>query len=267
LTFSQKWDLVRNKRKGQNMSGALYPGTMPPPHHPSRENEGDMLLMISHNSRLKLPYDIDEDIDDDICDRNDEDGVVGSRKATVFQTSLNVTKICMGTGTLALPFASQVGGLLSNAIGLFVIGAWNYYSADCLLRCLEYLPEVDGVVVDEVAVVAVGGGGGRGREDLDGEVGAILRCGNGPMPRVERLGYGTNDPPVEETSATRRRQHHDRMPPPPPGTTAYGRVAWYASGPKGAMCCVFFHSRISMRKPSSGKWLRRSTVRFIYSLN
>lgn len=249
------------------MSGALYPGTMPPPHHPSRENEGDMLLMISHNSRLKLPYDIDEDIDDDICDRNDEDGVVGSRKATVFQTSLNVTKICMGTGTLALPFASQVGGLLSNAIGLFVIGAWNYYSADCLLRCLEYLPEVDGVVVDEVAVVAVGGGGGRGREDMDGEVGAILRCGNGPMPRVERLGYGTNDPPVEETSATRRRQHHDRMPPPPPGTTAYGRVAWYASGPKGAMCCVFFHSRISMRKPSSGKWLRRSTVRFIYSLN
>ena len=250
------------------MSGALYPGTMPPPHHPSRENEGDMLLMISHNSRLKLPYDIDEDIDDDICDRNDEDdGVVGSRKATVFQTSLNVTKICMGTGTLALPFASQVGGLLSNAIGLFVIGAWNYYSADCLLRCLEYLPEVDGVVVDEVAVVAVGGGGGRGREDLDGEVGAILRCGNGPMPRVERLGYGTNDPPVEETSATRRRQHHDRMPPPPPGTTAYGRVAWYASGPKGAMCCVFFHSRICMRKPSSGKWLRRSTVRFIYSLN
>jgi hypothetical protein len=242
---------------------------MPPPHHPSSdENEGDMLLMISHNSRLKLPYDIDEDIDDDICDRNDEDdGVVGSRKATVFQTSLNVTKICMGTGTLALPFASQVGGLLSNAIGLFVIGAWNYYSADCLLRCLEYLPEVDGVVVDEVAVVAVGGGGGRGREDLDGEVGAILRCGNGPMPRVERLGYGTNDPPVEETSATRRRQHHDRMPPPPPGTTAYGRVAWYASGPKGAMCCVFFHSRISMRKPSSGKWLRRSTVRFIYSLN
>ena len=198
------------------MSGALYPGTMPPPHHPSSdENEGDMLLMISHYSRLKLPYDIDEDIDDDICDRNDEDGVVGSRKATVFQTSLNVTKICMGTGTLALPFASEVGGLLFNAIGLFVIGAWNYYSADCLLRCLEYLPEVDGVV---------DGGGRRGREDLNDELGAILHCGNGPMPRVECLGYGTNDPPVEETSATRRRQHHDRIPPPtrPPSTHFQG---------------------------------------------
>lgn len=205
--------------------------TMPPSS--DDENEGDMLLMISHHSRSKLlPYDIDKDVDDDICDRNDEDdGVVGSRRATVFQTSLNVTKICMGTGTLALPFASEVGGLLFNAIGLFVIGAWNYYSADCLLRCLEYLPEVDGVV---------DGGGRRGREDLNDELGAILHCGNGPMPQVECLGYGTNDPPVEETSATRRRQHHDRMPPPPPGTTAYGRVAWYASGPKGAMCCVFF---------------------------
>ena len=222
------------------MSGALYPGTMPPPlHNPSSdETEGGMLLMISHNSRLKLPYDIDEDIDDDICDKNDEDGVVGSRKATVFQTSLNVTKICMGTGTLALPFASEVGGLLFNAIGLFVIGVWNYYSADCLLRCLEYLPEVDGVV-DEIAVVDGGGGGRRGREDLNDELGAILHCGIGPMPQVERLGYGTNDP-VEETSATRRRQHHDRMPPPPPGTTAYGRVAWYASGPKGTMRCFFF---------------------------
>jgi amino acid permease len=70
---------------------------------------------------------------------------------------LNVTKICMGTGTLALPFASTVGELLFNAIGPFVIGAWNYYSADCLLRCLEYLPEV-GDVVDEVADISGGGG-------------------------------------------------------------------------------------------------------------
>ena len=138
-----------------------------------------------------------------------------------------------------------------------MIGAWNYYSADCLLRCLEYLPEVD----DDVDEVAVGGGrgGGRGRKELDGELGGddgiaipILRCGNGPMPQVERLGYGTNDP-VEETSATRRRQHHhDRMPPPPPGTTAYGRVAWYASGPKGTMRCFFHSSRISYAQPSSG---------------
>lgn len=58
--------------------------------------------------------------------------------ASVFQTSLNMAKMCMGTGTLALPFAATEGGLLFNIIGLLLIGMWNYYSANCLLRCMEY---------------------------------------------------------------------------------------------------------------------------------
>ena len=61
--------------------------------------------------------------------------------ATVFQTSLNIAKLCMGTGTLALPFAAQKGGLVLNMLGLAAIAIWNYYSADCLLRCLEYIPD------------------------------------------------------------------------------------------------------------------------------
>jgi hypothetical protein len=128
-----------------------------------------MLLMIPH-LQLKLLDNINKDINDSVCNKNDDDGI--GHKGTVFQMSLNVIKICMGTGTLALPFASKVGGLLFNAIGLFVIGAWNYYSANCLLRCLEYLPEVD-EIVNEVAVV--GGGGGQGCENLDGKFGG----GNG----------------------------------------------------------------------------------------
>lgn len=40
---------------------------------------------------------------------DDKHNVVSAGTATVFQTSLNITKICMGTGTLALPYASQVG--------------------------------------------------------------------------------------------------------------------------------------------------------------
>jgi amino acid permease len=63
-----------------------------------------------------------------------------SKGTTVFQTALNITKLCMGTGTLALPFAAQKGGLVFNMVGLGVIVVWNYYSADCLLRCLDYLP-------------------------------------------------------------------------------------------------------------------------------
>lgn len=215
---------------------------MPTPRrtHPSNDESEGAMLMISH-SRLKLP-------DDDIGDIDDIDINDGGR-ATVFQTSLNITKICMGTGTLALPFASEVGGLLFNAIGLFAIGAWNYYSANCLLRCLEYLPPPAAVAVgslggrgidrvDEVGVGERGGdsddGGGFGG---DGDI-AILRRGK---PGARPLGYGTDDFVVDGTSVTRRRRRcDDEMPPPPPGSTTYGRVAWYASGPEGTPILFLF---------------------------
>jgi hypothetical protein len=165
--------------------------------------------------------------------------------ATVYQTSLNVTKICMGTGTLALPYASEVGGLVFNALGLLVICGWNYYSANCLLRCLEYLPNVEDDRID--------GGEADPHDDdelvddydddgiaihtrLFVEGNAIERKGG------VRLGYGTNDPVDHRTTLEttqgqrfRRRRRDDltMMPPPPPGSTAFGRVAWYALGPMG----------------------------------
>ncbi len=90
-------------------------------HPSSNENNGDMLLMIPH-LQLKLLDNINEDINVSICNKNNDNNV--GCKATVFQTSLNVTKICMGTSALALPSTSVVSGLLFNAIGLFVICAW-----------------------------------------------------------------------------------------------------------------------------------------------
>ena len=41
---------------------------------------------------------------------------------TVLQTSLNVAKICTGTGTFALPYASEKGGLLfiANSVELLL---------------------------------------------------------------------------------------------------------------------------------------------------
>ena len=107
----------------------------------------------------------------------------------------------MGTGTLALPFAAEKGGLLFNAIGLFLIGLWNYYSANCLLRCLEYLPHID-TVVDRSS-----------HNNLD-------------QMEQQQSEYGTS-----ESNGTKSKI--SAMPPPPEGTTTYGAVAWYASGPKG----------------------------------
>ena len=116
--------------------------------------------------------------------------------ASVFQTSLNMAKMCMGTGTLALPFAATEGGLLFNIIGLLLIGMWNYYSANCLLRCMEY----------------------------------TVDCADNDEQQCTPTSYGAIESNIE--SATRR--YHS----PPPGTTAYGKVAWHASGQKGKMAII-----------------------------
>jgi hypothetical protein len=60
-------------------------------------------------------------------------------KATVWETTLNLMKTCMGTGTLALPFAAQQGGLLLHTIGLLGIAGWNLYSVNRLCQSLQYL--------------------------------------------------------------------------------------------------------------------------------
>ena len=60
--------------------------------------------------------------------------------ASVSETVINIAKTCMGTGTLALPYAARQGGLLLHVLGLIAIGAWNLYSVERLLHCLELMP-------------------------------------------------------------------------------------------------------------------------------
>ena len=139
-------------------------------------------------------------------------------KASVFQTSINMAKMCMGTGTLALPFAATKGGLIFNMIGLFMIGLWNYYSANCLLRCLAYLPpQISGVV------------------NVDGST----------STDVQKLQNYTKNDIIEQCQSTTEYgaieseshecRHAELTSPPPAGTTTYGKVAWYAAGTKGLM--------------------------------
>lgn len=224
---------------------------------PSDANEGGLLLIIPARCS---PSD-DDDREDNEITLDISGGGDFHDGATVYQTSLNVTKICMGTGTLALPYASEVGGLLFNALGLLVICGWNYYSANCLLRCLEYLPNVEDDVEDRI-----GGGDDDPYDDDefvddydDDDIAIRPRLTVGRMGDV-RLGYGTNDivdhRTTLETTQGRRRRRRRRddlkmMPPPPPGSTAFGRVAWYSLGPMGTNTgfpfISFFSAQINER--------------------
>ena len=110
----------------------------------------------------------------------------------------------MGSGTLALPYAATVGGLLFNIIGLCLIGLWNYYSSNCLLRCLDYLPtDYDNNDINQT-----------------------------DMKDKQSTAYGaTTDSIIESTINGENRY----IKHPPPGTTTYGQVAWYACGRRGLM--------------------------------
>ena len=77
---------------------------------------------------------------------NGEDSVVAvaehdtsRRHATSWQTALNVAKCCMGTGTLALPYAASQGGYVLSSIGFILMGLWNLYCVDRMIQCGDLL--------------------------------------------------------------------------------------------------------------------------------
>ena len=49
--------------------------------------------------------------------------------ASPVQSVLNLVKVCIGTGALALPFGVAQGGLVWSAVGLLLISVWNQYAS------------------------------------------------------------------------------------------------------------------------------------------
>lgn len=60
-------------------------------------------------------------------------------KSSLMQTTLNIVKLCIGTGVLAIPFAATEGGLVFHIIGLCFIAMWNSYSVHRLLESRSYI--------------------------------------------------------------------------------------------------------------------------------
>ncbi|GMH63077.1 hypothetical protein TL16_g12919, partial [Triparma laevis f. inornata] len=59
-----------------------------------------------------------------------------------FSTVANLSKICVGTGVLALPYSFAQGGVLCSVFGLAIIAVWNSYSIARLLKCEELVVDM-----------------------------------------------------------------------------------------------------------------------------
>lgn len=73
-------------------------------------------------------------IDDSSCSSNSHQHVHHEAKSSLSQTVLNIIKMCVGTGVLAIPFAAAEGGILFSIIGLGLVTVWNIYSVDRMIE-------------------------------------------------------------------------------------------------------------------------------------
>ena len=144
---------------------------------------------------------------------------------TVLETALNSAKTCLGTGTLALPYAASQGGYLFNVLGLILISFWNLWSVKRLIHCGELVRELHG---DQSQVHQQRQGDRarhKSRTSRHRRTGSSMR----KLYRGMITDANINDDEVqwsEEIIIAEQKY-------PPEGTSTYGRVAWYALGPIG----------------------------------
>ena len=59
----------------------------------------------------------------------------------MFDASVNLSKMCIGAGILALPYATVEGGLLSSGVLMLWVAVLNGFSCCMLLRSKKVLSE------------------------------------------------------------------------------------------------------------------------------
>jgi len=111
----------------------------------------------------------------------------------VKETALNIGKTCIGTGTLALPYACSEGGLLFSVIGLILLSLWNYNAVHRLIKCAELIQIYE--------------------QDLN----------NGKYEEID----------VEEDGEIKHNNNLRFGEKSPSGTSTFGKVAWYSFGSAG----------------------------------
>ena len=125
--------------------------------------------------------------------------------ASLNETVTNLSKACLGSGCLALPYAANQGGILLYVFGIFAIATWNYYSTICLCQSEELISRLEH--------------GKDHQQQLPLEISDISTKSS-----------STKEDSTLSLSSSIIQQHH---PPPPDGTSKLGILAWYAIGKPG----------------------------------
>lgn len=149
-----------------------------------------------------------------------------STKVSFSQSVLNIAKMCMGTGTLGLPFSASQGGFLFNIIGLFFITLWNIYSVDCLIKSFSYIQqhEANPRSCDNIE-----------RNRYNEKIDTAMNMSSRSLPQnpevISSNVTTTKDrPTVDDDSIDQTIVAHQDGPH---FSGTFGKVAWYAFGPIG----------------------------------
>lgn len=123
-------------------------------------------------------------------------------KTSFNQSVFNIAKMCMGSGTLGLPFGASQGGILFNVIGLFFITTYNIYSVERLIKSFGYIQQY------------------KVRSFLSNDV-ERNRSNQGINATVQNTAGDGIDQPIVN--------HQDE----PLSSGTFGKLAWYAFGSIG----------------------------------
>lgn len=182
-------------------------------HHHTTETSPLLVVSSANDSFLDNVDMVDPDVDEQQR-RDQQHGQRG--QATVGQTILNLMKTCMGTGTLALAFACQQGGLVVFVVGLLALAAWNLLAVHLLVQCLSHIPAVATAADPSSSSSSILQS--QVSDDDDEKIrpdGQEIRAANSSSSTIDRQ---------RSASATSS---------PPRGTSTLGRVAWYAFSDAG----------------------------------
>lgn len=74
------------------------------------------------------------------------DNVASSGNCSTIMAIVNLTKLCVGAGILAIPYCFTRGGLILSPIGIGIIALWNGVSCAMMIRCKRVIDQHKDVV-------------------------------------------------------------------------------------------------------------------------